>query len=565
MDLGKFKIAHKILGVIALLSVSAAVIAGVGVLSLGTLNDAAYEMKLEGDDEVLAALVGENVLAIKGAATHLAADTSGASLTKVKGIITKQRTELSERLAKAMESADGREKEMLSGIDAAQKHYLAEVDKIMREAEAMAGQVGADRAVLLAAVTASEDEAEKLVAETEAFIAYTSKLSAQLAEEASQTYATASMIMIVVALAGIAGGLLVGWWISQNGIVGPMRQIVACLRALADGRLDTAVFGAERRDEVGDIARTTQVFKENLIAAQKMREAQELERQAKERRQAAINQAVSTFETAMAGIVQGVSSAATQLQSAAGSMTATAEETSKQAVTVAAAAEEAAANVQTVAAATEELTASIKEIGQQVAHSQGATEGAVQEVGGTTKKVQELARASNKIGDVVRLINDIASQTNLLALNATIEAARAGEAGKGFAVVAGEVKSLAAQTAKATEEIADQVNGIQAATRDSVEAIERIGTAIQSINQTATAIAAAVEEQGAATAEIARNVQEAATGTGEVTRNVGGVSQAAGETGSAAAQVLAAANGLSAQSEALRRHFDTFAAQMRAA
>ena len=270
------------------------------------------------------------------------------------------------------------------------------------------------------------------------------------------------------------------------------------------------------------------------------------------------------FETNVKGVVEIVSSSATELQATAQSLSATAEETNRQATSVAAAAEEASTNVQTVASAAEQLASSISEIGRQVEESNRISGQAATQAKETNAQVESLASAANKIGEVVELISDIASQTNLLALNATIEAARAGEAGKGFAVVASEVKSLATQTAKATDEIAGQINAIQAATTDAVSAIKEIGTTIESINDIAGNVASAVEEQGAATKEIAHSVQQASAGTTEVSSNITGVTQAASESGTSATEVLEAASGLAKQSENLRGEVDKFLVQVRA-
>ncbi len=270
------------------------------------------------------------------------------------------------------------------------------------------------------------------------------------------------------------------------------------------------------------------------------------------------------FETNIKGIVESVSSSATEMQGSAQSLSSTAEETSRQSTAVAAASEEASTNVQTVASAAEELSKSVEEVGRQVGQSNKIAEGAVEEAQRTNEKFQGLAEAASKIGEVVNLINDIASQTNLLALNATIEAARAGEAGKGFAVVASEVKSLANQTAKATEEIAAQIGAIQAATTDAVSAIQGIGSTIGEISEIASAISGAVDQQSSATREIATNVQQAASGTQEVSQNISGVTQAASETGEAASQVLGAADELSKQSELLRDQVDSFLVEIRA-
>ena len=277
-----------------------------------------------------------------------------------------------------------------------------------------------------------------------------------------------------------------------------------------------------------------------------------------------LNQHANIFENEVHSMVEIVASAATELQSTSQSMAQTAEATSKQATMVAQAAEEAASNVQTVASAAEQLHASISEISRQVSESTRISSEAVEKARRTNELVNGLAAAADKIGQVVKLINDIASQTNLLALNATIEAARAGDAGKGFAVVANEVKNLASQTARATEEISSQISGVQSATRDAVEAIEGIGGTIGLINEIASAIAAAVEEQGAATREIARNVQEASTGTTDVTSNIHSVTEASNETGHAAHEVLTASRELSTQSERLKLKVDDFLTDIRA-
>jgi len=270
-----------------------------------------------------------------------------------------------------------------------------------------------------------------------------------------------------------------------------------------------------------------------------------------------------TFEVNMKGVVETVTSAATELQATAQSMESTATVTSEKANVVATAADDASANVQTVASAAEELSASISEISRQVGQSSEIASQAVVDADQSRENVQGLAESAAKIGEVINLISDIADQTNLLALNATIEAARAGDAGKGFAVVASEVKNLANQTAKATEEISQQVGGVQHATEDAVKAIQGIGATIGKIDEASTAIASAVEEQGAATQEIARNVEQAATGTNEVTANITEVTQGASETGHAAKEVLTAADELARQGDLLGREMDSFLVELR--
>jgi methyl-accepting chemotaxis protein len=297
------------------------------------------------------------------------------------------------------------------------------------------------------------------------------------------------------------------------------------------------------------------------IAISVYQEAMLLERQ---KQQDKISSAIRDFDGQMKIVLNTLGGSATNLQSAANTLAANAEQSTKQSGAVAAGSEEASANVQAVASATEELTSSVREIGRQVSESTRITGRAVEQANQSGASMQGLAEAAQRIGAVVELINSIAGQTNLLALNATIEAARAGDAGRGFAVVASEVKALAEQTAKATDEISQQILAIQAATNQSVNSIQEIGATIASVNEIATAIAAAVEQQGMATAEIARNVQEAARGTQEVSSNIAGVSQAASETDRTGTRMLSAANEISQQSDLLRTSVEGFFAAMRA-
>jgi methyl-accepting chemotaxis protein len=387
----------------------------------------------------------------------------------------------------------------------------------------------------------------------------------ELAAKAAATVADSVAAMMVISAIALLLGLLAAFGIAK-GITGPVGAMTGAMRKLADGDLATEIPAKANKDEIGTMAQAVQVFKDNAIRVKAMEEEQKaLEAKAAADKKAAMHAMADQFETKVGGVVAGVSSSAEQLQGSANALSATAEETSRQATAVAAASEQASTNVQTVASAAEELSSSITEISRQVSESAKIANQAVDEVDRTGQTVEALAQAAQKIGDVVKLISDIASQTNLLALNATIEAARAGEAGKGFAVVASEVKNLASQTAKATEEIGGQIAEIQNATGASVTAMKGIGQTIAKINQIASGIAAAVEEQGAATQEIARTVQQAAAGTGEVSSNIAGVTQAAGETGTSASLVKDAASTLGTQAVDLRKSVDAFLVQVRAA
>lgn len=365
---------------------------------------------------------------------------------------------------------------------------------------------------------------------------------------------------LMLAIGAVGAAIIAGFgFLVARGIANPVVDMTAAMKRLVGGDLDASVPAQGREDEIGDMSEAVQFFKNNCVERVRLeKEADESKIRSEQERQEMMRRLADDFRKDVGGIVDAVSLASKEMESSAQTMATTVEETTRQAMAGATAAAEATANVQTVSAAAEELSSSIGEIARQVAQSTEIATAAVAEAEQTNVQVRSLADAVNKIGEVVNLISDIAEQTNLLALNATIEAARAGDAGKGFAVVANEVKSLANQTAKATEEIEAQIGGIQSATGNAVEAIGGIGQIIGQINEIAGSIAAAVEQQGAATTEIARNVEQAAAGTQDVSANINGVNEAAGETGAEASQVLGAAGKLSHQAEVLRNQVTTF-------
>ena len=369
--------------------------------------------------------------------------------------------------------------------------------------------------------------------------------------------------MIIAALVIVLLSLLLGYFISTS-ISSPILKITDIMEKLAKGVTDIVVYGKNRFDEIGDMAKAVEVFRENAIKNKELEEAQkQAEIKAAEDKRAMMHKLAEDFEKAIMGIVEAVSSAATEMNSTAESMSAISEQTAQQANVVAGSSEQAASNVQTVAAAAEELSNSIAEISRQVSEESNIARQAVQEVHETNEVIGSLAESAQKISEVINLITDIANQTNLLALNATIEAARAGDAGKGFAVVASEVKNLATQTAKATEEISEQISDVQSKTSQAVNAISKIGEVINKIDEISAAIASAVEEQGAATAEISRNVEQASQGTSEVSSNIAGVTQAAKEAGAAATEVLSSSKELSEKAVMLKEEVSGFINKIR--
>jgi methyl-accepting chemotaxis protein len=429
-------------------------------------------------------------------------------------------------------------------VDLAQRHDLDSVANLY---------LGADHANYAAVVNS-------VIADLD----FNAAQGTQSAKAGEATYLSARTWTIVALV--LCGLLCLGAGFAiVKGVATPIRSITSSVDRLAAGELQVTVLGADRKDEIGQLARALDVFKRNATEARQLASEKEATQATRDRRAVQLDTLMRDFEAKVSAMVSMLSSGATELEATAQSMSRTADRTNQQASMVASAAEEASSGVQTVASAAEELTASIQEISRQVAQSSTIASKAANDAQRTDGIVRALADGADKIGQVIGLISDIAGQTNLLALNATIEAARAGDAGKGFAVVASEVKNLATQTAKATDEISSQISQIQSATKEAVEAIRGIASTITEVNTIAATIAAAVEEQGAATAEIARNVQETAHATREVTSHINGVSEGANETGGAAGEVLTAAEGLAKQSEALTHEVTNFVSAVRAA
>ena len=436
---------------------------------------------------------------------------------------------------------------------------LEKVHKLWNTFEAAAKIVLADKVNVTS--TAYYAAADDVGAVKKSLTEESNKATLMLMQESLAKNQTLEAILEVATLLTLVAAVA-GYFVSRQISV-PLATIGSLMSRAAAGDLSVAVPFDDRGDEIGGLARAFRVFKDNATERLRLEAEQALEREAKERRGIAVDRLIAAFDTVASTVLDGVASASTELSKTAESMTKLANQTSQQASASATAAEQTSANVQTVASATEGMAASIQEISRQVGRSSEIASKAVQEAQQTTGAVRSLADAAGRINGVVSLIKEIANQTNLLALNATIEAARAGDAGKGFTVVASEVKALASQTARATEEIARQIASVQTATQGTVAAIEGVGHTIAAINEIAASVASAIEEQTATTGEITRNVQQAAQGTEQVSGNIVQVTQAAGQTGTAATRVLGASNQLSQQAETLRHEVETFLAGIR--
>ena len=541
--------------------------AWLGISSLHSISEHSDTMKRSAERALLATRANNNVLTMNGAEFRSALDPRDENRLAARSVIDEQSKQLEERLAEVGKTRDEKTQALLVTVRSAFADYQSQIKQTLQSVD------GAKSAELTKSATELRDVAMKSRAAAEklqiAIRAVANRLDQRVMENnkaSEEEYASASRLLLILAIVSVSFGLLFGFVVGQYGIAKPIRAMVELLQQLAGGKYDINISGTDRGDEVGEVANTALVFKENGLARIRMeREQKDAEARSAAQRRTDMLQLADGFERAVGEIVETVSSASTELEASAGTLTATAER-----------AQELddhggggfgrSIHQCAVGGVGDRRAVLLGQRDQPPGAGIGADgDDAVGQARITNDRVGELSKAAARIGDVVELINTIAGQTNLLALNATIEAARAGEAGRGFAVVASEVKALAEQTAKATGEIGQQISSIQAATEESVGAIKDISGTIERLSEISSAIAAAVEEQGAATQEISRNVQQAAQGTQQVSSNITDVQRGASETGSASSQVLSAAQSLSSDSNRLKLEVGKFLDTVRAA
>lgn len=564
----KITLVTKVFGLVVGLLLIASAIGGLGVYGIGTVADDTRRVEESGGEALSAARINQNIITLSRAEYRVAADPSVDVIADARAVIAEEKADFVRRFERVQKTANARQQAQLEEIRLAYDSYVSQLEATL----ALAERVGQNSTLstaqqqIVSAARESRQFAEAVETEVREYAVAADKRAEELARQAIELGDTLVTTMIAVAAVGIALGGLAGFLLGRNGIARPIRSSIAGLRKLADGDTDLDITGAERSDEIGEIAKTMIVFRDGLIEQRRLEaEAAAADQKAEERRKADMAKLADQIEERVSRISRELGKAASELHAASTQMSAAVEETSAQSVAVSAASEQASANVETVAAASEELSAAISDVAGQVADTSRKVNTVSNNAGRAQDEIGKLTDAVSGVTQVVDDINEVAEQTNLLALNATIEAARAGEAGKGFAVVASEVKSLAQQTKTLTDSVSNRIDAVSGSAGHVVEVLKGLVREIAEIDATATAIAGSVEEQSAATREISRNASEAATGTSEVSSNISGVQAAATQTSQATQVVSTAAEQLQANMKTLETAVDAVVSELRAA
>ena len=552
--INNLRIALKVFIAPLLLNLSMVVLAIVFHVALGgstaALNDVIDSNR---QDQAIARLENQSAVTQANLYRLLGWHSSGVDQDKIAALDKRLHADLTAATAQAKEVAalsDGDELVLAKEVEAKLVEFQAGAKDVL-------DMYASDDVTALVFMMSAEAKYDALVASLRKLADLSDSNAAELNKQTIAQTDRARLIFYGVFAVFLVLGIGISLGMARL-IAGPMLRLTDVMGRLAEGRTDTEIPSRDNRDEIGSMARAVAIFRDGMVKAARLEDEQRQQRQRQEAVFAHRERLIAGFDHSMQEVLDKVGGAVGQVNAISAQLRSTAAETGAQGVAVASAAQQSAANVQTVASAAEELGYSVKEISRQVTETSAITQQAVSGIATATTTIDGLDEAARRIGEIIQLINAIASQTNLLALNATIEAARAGEAGKGFVVVASEVKHLALQTAKATEEIAAQVGGIQSISREAVQIIRTVAGTIHQVDAVVTGIASAVEEQSAATAEIVRNVQQAASGNDEITRNIGEVSKAAQETGQVATTLHGSADALKTVSERLRGEVSTF-------
>lgn len=553
------KILTKIFFLVALFSVFIGIVGYIGYHGIGSLRERSEEQNVAASEVNTGNKLLQEVISMDSAGNDIAADPQTDNIIANQSDVDKNRNDFEKNLAALNETAVPEQKQLLEKIDLLYKAYLPYNEAIFKSARAIdQKRISEQRQAVVDTMVVSEEPMVALLDSIDAYLSYTLNDEHSISEKVASTYSSSIGGLLATTLISLLLASLMGFAIAIYGISKPTNGMVGILNSLIDGNLDVKIEGTDRKDEIGDVARAALSFREALVKSRDMAEAEKAEQVKKEQRQRKIEQLIQGFDATASLAVSTVASASGQLSQTAESMSDIISNTNQQTAEVASASEEASTNVQSVASAAEQMAATVQEISRQVSLSNGMVKNALDRAETANNSSNELVEMSKSVGAIATMIEDIAGQINLLALNATIESARSGEAGKGFAVVANEVKNLAMQTAKATEQIRQQLEGVQTTASNVASVLGEVREAISTVNESSSAIAAAVEEQSSATREIVSNMNTTTRGVEQINSGIFSIKAGTDTTKSVTQQVLDASRLLSSQAEKMDKEVKSF-------